>query len=190
MTEPHPYSSAVAVPLPTHAESQKVLGEAFDPAKTLNVVQMIAGADDMYSATVGLVRAVFQAEGVDPQLRQMIILRSAKVLNSPYEWQANVTLSLNNGLTREHIEAAANDGPVEGIAPDFVLACRATDELLGTGTLTDGTLQSLLDRHGNTTTRKIILIIAWFSLLSLFLNGCRVPMETTDKIGGKKTPLG
>ena len=31
--------------------------------------------------------------------------------------------------------------------------------------------------------------IAWFSLLSLFLNGLRVPLETTDKIGDRTSPL-
>ena len=190
MTEPQPYASHVAIPLPEEAELKRVLGDAFDPAKTLNVVQMIAGTEDMYAATVGLVRAVFQAKDVDPRLRQMIILRAAKVLDAPYEWQANVTLSLNNGLTRAHIDAAASDGPVEGVEEDYVLACRAADELLLKGTLTDDTLNSLLDRHGATVTRKIVLIISWFSLLSLFLNGCRVPMETTDKVGGNKTPLG
>jgi hypothetical protein len=33
-------------------------------------------------------------------------------------------------------------------------------------------------------------MIAWFNLLSRFLNGCRVPLETTDKIGAGTSPLG
>jgi hypothetical protein len=44
-------------------------------------------------------------------------------------------------------------------------------------------LSKLLDRYGETIARKIVLMIAWFNLLSRFLNGCRVPLETTDKIG-------
>ena len=74
--------------------------------------------------------------------------------------------------------------------PDaYALVCAATDELSLTGTLTDATLRRLRDRHGDTGARKLVLIIAWFNLLSLFLNGCRVPMETTDKIGGRRSPL-
>ncbi|MDT7737588.1 MAG: hypothetical protein QOK09_957, partial [Mycobacterium sp.] len=38
-------------------------------------------------------------------------------------------------------------------------------------------LQSLLDTFAATTTRKHIAPIAWFSLLSLFLNGTRAPMN-------------
>ena len=99
-------------------------------------------------------------------------------------------MSLNNGLTRAEIEAAGSAGPVAGIDPDYVLVCRATDELCRDGTLTDATLKALLDRFGATVARKFVLIIAWFNLLSRFLNGCRVPMETQDKIGDKTSPLG
>ena len=190
VTAPGEYSAKVLIPLPNRSDLQRILGDDFNPTETLNVVQMIAGTEDMYAATVGMVRAVFAAEGIDAKLRQMIILRAATVLNVPYEWQANVPMSLNNGLTQAQITAAASDGPVTGIEPAYVLICQATDELLKGGTLTDETLQSLLDWHGDVNTRKIVLIIGWFSLLSLFLNGCRVPMETVDKIGGKKTPLG
>ena len=190
MIGPKPYASQVAVPLPGEDDLRRVLGEGFDPATTLNVVKMAAGTHDMFPAFVGLVKAVFSAEGIDPKLRQMIILRAATVLNTPYEWQANVPMSLNNGLTQAHVDAAGGVGPVSGVEPEYVLACQAADEMYATGTLTDETRQALLGQFGEVATRKIIMIIAWFSLLSLFLNGCRVPMETTDKIGKKLSPLG
>jgi hypothetical protein len=120
----------------------------------------------------------------------MIILRAASILDVPYEWQANKVMASNSGLTDADIEAAANDGPVSGIAPDYVLICAATDELLRTGTLTDTTLSAMLDQFGEVVTRKYILTISWFSMLSLFLNGTRTPMETTDKIGSQTSPLG
>lgn len=149
---------------------------------------MFAGTDDMCEAAIGMVRAVFAAEGIDPRLRQAIILRAATVLNVPYEWQANVPMSINNGLTQADIDAIGTAG---GAPPDaYALVCAATDELSQTGTLTDATLQLLRDAHGETGARKLVLMIAWFYLLSLFLNGCRVPMETTDKIGSRRSPLG
>jgi hypothetical protein len=71
-----------------------------------------------------------------------------------------------------------------------VLVCQATDELSKTGTLRDETLSELLEKYGESISRKIVLMIAWFNLLSRFLNGCRVPLETTDKIGTGTSPLG
>ena len=56
--------------------------------------------------------------------------------------------------------------------------------------LTDGTLSGLLDCYGEVGTRKLILAIGYFALLAMFLNGCRVPIETSDKIGSSTSPLG
>lgn len=190
MNTPTSYTSSVSVPLPTDDAIKQVIGSTYDPAKTLNVQRMLAGTEDMYAAAVGLVTAVFKAEGVEPKTREMIILRAAKVLNTPYEWQANSAMAKNMGLSAEEVAAAASDGPVSGINPDYVLVCQATDELSKTGTLTDPTLSAMLARYDPVTCRKLILMVGWFNLLSLFLNGCRVPLETSDKIGKDTTPLG
>ena len=189
MIGPKPYENQVAVPLPADDQIHQTLGGNYHPDTALNVVKMFAGTDDMCAATLGLVKAVFSAKDVDPKLRQVIILRAAKVLNAPYEWQANVPLSLNNGLTQAEIDRIGTDGPVQGLPEAYVRLCSAADEMYTQGTLTDATLQQLLDAHGATITRKLVLMLAWFSLLSLFLNGCRVPMETTDKVGSKRSPL-
>jgi alkylhydroperoxidase family enzyme len=181
--------SKVAIPLPSDEAVRRIIGNSYNPEKTLNVIKMFAGTEDMFEATIGLVKAIFQAQGIDPKLREMIILRAATVLNAPYEWQANTQMAKNTGLSANEIDAAGSDGPVVGINPEYVLVCKATDELSKTGTLRDETLGELLNRYGDTITRKLVLMIAWFNLLSRFLNGCRVPLETTDKIGTGTSPL-
>jgi len=190
MSHPTAYTAENTVPLPTDAELREVLGDGYNPDTTLNVAKMFAGTQDLCPAAFGMVQAVFQAEGISPRTREMIVLRAAKVLDSPYEWQANAVMAKNTGLSEREIEAAADDGPVTGIDAEYVLVCRATDELSKTGTLTDATVSELLKHLGVVGARKIILLIAWFNLLSLFLNGCRVPLETTDKIGTGTTPMG
>jgi len=98
-------------------------------------------------------------------------------------------MARNTGLSADEITAAGSAGPVAGITPEYVLICKATDELSSAGTLRDETLKKLLDKYGETISRKLVLMIAWFNLLSRFLNGCRVPLETTDKIGTGTSPL-
>ncbi len=189
MTHPTSYANRVAIPLPSEDEIRKVVGDSYNP-DDLNVTKMLAGTGDCFAATVELVRALFSAEGVDPKVREMITLRVAKLLNAPYEWQANSQMAANLGLSATEIAAAAGDGPVEDVDGDCVLACQATDELSKAGTLRDDTLSALLDRFGATTTRKLLLMIGYFNLLGMFLNGCRVPLETSDKIGSNTSPLG
>ena len=62
--------------------------------------------------------------------------------------------------------------------------------MLRNGTLADNTLSTMLDRFGEVLTRKYIVTISWFGMLSLFLNGTRTPLETIDKIGNRTGPLG
>lgn len=137
-----------------------------------------------------MVNAVFGERDIDAKHREVIILRAASVLNCPYEWQANELMARNAGLTTSEIESIAEEGEQENLDAEYRLLIAATDELLKSGTLSDGTLQALLDTFGATTTRKYVATIGWFSMLSLFLNGTRVPMETTDKIGQRTSPLG
>ncbi|HEX3341946.1 MAG TPA: carboxymuconolactone decarboxylase family protein [Pseudolabrys sp.] len=189
MTQPTHYTPQVAIPLPSDAAVRRIIGKSYEPEKTLNVIKMFAGTEDLFDATIGLVKAIFNAQGIDPKTREMIILRAATVLDAPYEWQANTQMAKNVGLSPSEIDAAASDGPVVGINPEYVLVCKATDELSSSGTLRDETLSELLDKYGETISRKIVLMIAWFNLLSRFLNGCRVPLENTDKIGTGTSPL-
>jgi alkylhydroperoxidase family enzyme len=189
MAHPTHYTAQVAIPLPSDADVGRIIRKSYAPEKTLNVIKMFAGTEDMFDATIGLVKAIFNARGIDPKTREMIILRAATVMDSPYEWQANTRMAGNVGLSQLEIDAAASDGPVVGINPEYILVCKATDELSSRGTLCDETLSELLDRYGETISCKIVLMIAWFNLLSRFLNGCRVPLETTDKIGTGTSPL-
>jgi alkylhydroperoxidase family enzyme len=181
--------TAVSVSLPTDEALRAVIGPSYDPSNVLNVIKMMAGTEDMYPAAVGFIRALFQARDVDPKIREMIMLRAAKVLHCPYEWEANVVLATNIGLSDAEIEAAGSDGPVTHIQQDYVLICRATDELSLDANLTDATLSELLSRFGGVVCRKLILIIGWFNLLARFLNGCRVPMEDFEKLREKIDPL-
>ena len=194
MDFPSAYTAKVRVPLPDDDAIKTVIepvfGATYEPDATLNVVKMFTGTEGLFPGFIGLVKAIFGPEGIDPRHRQMIILRVAKGLDAPYEWQVNAVMAKNAGLSDEEIAAVASDGPVTGIDKDYILLCQATDELTRSKTLTDETLTELLSRYGEILTRKYILSIAFFNMIGLWLNGNRVPLETTDKIGNKTSPLG
>lgn len=195
MTFPSDYKADVTVPLPgddaVRPIFESTIGADYLPEATLNVVKMFTGTEGMFPGVIGLVTKIFGPEGInDARRRQMVILRVAKGLDAPYEWQVNAAMARNAGLSDDEIAAAASDGPVTGIDPEYVLICRATDELTRDKTLTDDTLSELLAEYGEVLTRKHILSIAFFNMIGLWLNGCRVPLETTDKVGDNTSPLG
>ena len=188
-SKPMAYTSKVSIPLPQNDEICTVVGPAYCPGETGNFAKRFAGTADLHAAMLGLDKAVFQAEGVDPKARQIIILRSAKIMDAPYEWGVSVLMATNHGFTAEDIDRVASDGPVAGIDPQYILLCKATDEIVATATLTDETLEELLQGYGDALCRKYVVVICWFSFISRFVNSCRVPLETTDKIGSKTSPF-
>src|SRR3984885_3044226 len=135
MAKPAHYTSKVAIPLPSDEAVRRIMGNSFNPEKTLNVIKMFAGTEDMFEERNGCERAIFQTQGIDPRIREMIILRAAAVLNAPYEWQANTQMAKNAGLSSKEIDAAGSDGPVAGINPEYVLVCRLPLEIKKRGHL-------------------------------------------------------
>ena len=109
MAYPTAYTSTAAIPLPSEQVVRQIMGKSYDPERSLNVLKMFAGTEDLFEATIGIVKAMFQAKGIDPRTREMIILRASKVLNAPYEAQANVQMAKNAGLSPAEIAAAATD---------------------------------------------------------------------------------
>lgn len=189
MSKPLPYSTKITIPLPSEQDVRQAMGEQYK-SETLNVTKMLTGTGDCFPAVVALVKALFQANDIEPKLREVVTLRVATLINAPYEWQQNSKMALNTGLTQDQIDAVATDGSVQGLTPEYLLACSATDQLVREGTLKDETLSALLERYDHAGTRKFILAIGYFTLLAMFLNGCRVPLETTDKVGSSTSPLG
>ena len=178
---PTQYKGSAGIPLTSDEEILKSVN--------LNVSRMLAGTGDMSYGFITLVHAIFGTRDIDDKMREIIGLRTAKLLKTPYQWQQHATMGKNAGLTPEEIEAMTIDGPVSGISDDYMLLAQATDELTMDAVLTDACLTSLQRRYGNEVTRKLVLIIAFFNFLSRFLNGCRVPLETTEKMGNRTNPL-
>ncbi|MGA9674628.1 MAG: carboxymuconolactone decarboxylase family protein [Mycobacterium sp.] len=191
MNIPTTYAATVAVPLPdddvVKAVIETYFGGTYQPDATLNVVKMFAGTGAHFSGVIDVVKAIFGPDGINPKHRQMCMMRVAKALNAPYEWQIHSAIGRNVGLSDDDIAAIASDGPVTGIDSDYVLLGRAADELASAKTLSDATLSELLATFGEDSTRKHILSISFFVFMGLWLNGCRIPLETTDKVGAKTT---
>jgi alkylhydroperoxidase family enzyme len=114
----------VAIPLPSETAIRRIIGNSYDGEKTLNVIKMFAGTEDMFDATIGLVKAIFKAQGIDPKTREMIILRAAKVLDSPYEWQANTQMAKNVGLSPNEIALRQATVQWSASTPNMFLSAR------------------------------------------------------------------
>jgi hypothetical protein len=58
MTYPRAYPSTVSIPLPSEETVEQMFGKSHQPEKTLNVLKMFAGTEDMFEGTIGIVKAM------------------------------------------------------------------------------------------------------------------------------------
>jgi hypothetical protein len=65
MTKPAQSTSKVSISLPSDEAVRRIMGKSYSPEKTL--IKMFAGTEDMFEATIGLVKAIFKAEGIEPK---------------------------------------------------------------------------------------------------------------------------
>jgi len=76
---------------------------------TLNVTRMIANSHKAQKALAGFGDMIMRGE-LDPKLRELAILRTAKACGSNYEWLHHVVVGKGVGVTQEQIDNIENPG--------------------------------------------------------------------------------
>ncbi|HKV53057.1 MAG TPA: carboxymuconolactone decarboxylase family protein [Candidatus Binataceae bacterium] len=74
----------------------------------LNVQRMTANAQKIFVQRSRLSTALFTQTTIDPRLREIAILRTAKDCHSVYEWTQHVPAARNVGVSDEQINAIDN----------------------------------------------------------------------------------
>jgi alkylhydroperoxidase family enzyme len=175
--------STSGLPLPTDAElpadATRILGKL--PA--LNVFRAVAGMPTALRPFLQLGSALLAGEHLTAAERELAILRVAYLTEAPYERHQHEQLGRLAGLTQSEIDATKLEHPATQLSPDHVLICQATDEITASVRLADGTLALVRTRWGDAGTRELILVVAYYNMVSRFLESARVPLEGHDLLG-------
>ncbi|NJO35732.1 MAG: carboxymuconolactone decarboxylase family protein [Rhodospirillales bacterium] len=112
-----------------------------------------------------------------PRDRELAILRTGWLCQSPYEWGQHVVIGRRCGITDAEIEALTA-GPDDPIWSPFDAAIvRAADELHAHARIGDTTWATLAARYGDEQLLDLVAAIGNYHLVSFFLNTCGVPLD-------------
>jgi alkylhydroperoxidase family enzyme len=95
----------------------------------LNVQRMTANAQGIFPYRSKLSNALFTRIKLDPRLREIAILRTAKVCRSIYEWTQHVPAAKHVGVTDEQIAAIEQWSDAQCFGEIERLVLRLTDEV-------------------------------------------------------------
>jgi 4-carboxymuconolactone decarboxylase len=149
------------IPYPDFSKLPEVTQKTL-AAVPLNVVRVCAHASQpLFEAQGHLGQAVAHPEGLEPRLRETVILRVAHLSNSEYELHHHIPLGRAAGLSEAELAAIARRN-YSALNPLFAAAARFTDEVVTLLSPSDDTLANLRTLASDRIVVNIVLTIGCY----------------------------
>jgi 4-carboxymuconolactone decarboxylase len=144
---------------------------------TLNVQRMIANSNAVFKYFNQLGGALMGRAKLDPKLRELAILRTAKVTGSVYEWTQHVPMARHVGVTQAQVDALDNWKGASCFNELEREVLRFTDEVAGNVKGSREALEALKKRLGPAEIVELILSIGFWGMVARLLETTEVDLE-------------
>lgn len=112
-----------------------------------------------------------------PRERELLILRTAWLCQSEYEWAQHVRIGLKTGVTRDEIERV-REGPEDPGWDSFdATLIRAADELHAHQRIANTTWQGLAARYDTLQLMDVVFAVGQYTLVAMALNSFGTPLD-------------
>lgn len=114
---------------------------------------------------------------LDARTRELLILRTAWLRQSEYEWAQHVLKGREAGISDDEIQriAAGSDDPEW--EPHEALLVRAVDELVAHGCISDSTWQGLSDRLDNREMMELVFTVGGYDMAAMAFNSFGLQLD-------------
>src|SRR5690242_19682566 len=156
-------------------KTREILGNT--PRK-MNVARMIANSSDaVFQNFSRLGHSLLTRAKLDARLRELAILRTAKLTRSAYEWTQHVPIAKACGVTDEQIAAMENWQQAKCFDQVERLVLTLTDEVTRNVKGSRETVEALKKRLGATEMVELILSIGFWGMVARLLETTEVELE-------------
>ena len=114
---------------------------------------------------------------LDRRLRELAILRIAKLAGSRYEWVQHVPLAMECGMTREQVEAIAEWRSSTAFDSRDRAVLAYTDEVAQQVQVQDDTFQELARHLDEQSIVELTLSVGYWGLVARLLEALKVDMD-------------
>ncbi|MFM7142557.1 MAG: carboxymuconolactone decarboxylase family protein [Alphaproteobacteria bacterium] len=164
------------IPYYDPATAPEELRKALDQLPAgLNVFKMLANAETLFPSWARLGGAILGKMKLSPKLRELVILRIARISDCEYEWTQHVPIGKAVGVTDAQVEAllaGRDDDPCFDESERLVL--RATDESTRDVRLSRATFDALLVRFDRREIVEILMTAGFYRALATVLESTAV----------------
>ncbi|MET0365959.1 MAG: carboxymuconolactone decarboxylase family protein [Sphingobium sp.] len=137
---------------------------------------------DVWNKIMDLSLQLQSASGrLPPRVRQLAILRTAWLLQAPYEWGEHVRHSKRVGLTTEDVEQAVIGSTSPHWSPDEAAVLRCCEELRENVMVSDATWEALGKTLDDGQRFELLVLIGQFTNVAYFQNSLRLRLEPQNE---------
>ena len=145
-------------------------------ARQVNLYRSLAHNPELLDAWINWAWALRERCTTSRSLREIMILRTAVVMRSEYEWSQHVAMAQEAGVSDEKVQAVAAWQTSDLYDPAERAALMLTDAML-TGNVVDA-VHDELSRHFTDSERvELILTAGFYAMVPRVLDAIRVPVE-------------
>ena len=172
------------LPLPADEDLPAEIRDTLATLPPLNVFRAVASVPGSFRPFLQLGGSLLGGPEIDARNREIAILGVELNIRAAYEWAQHEQLAATAGVTEEEIEAI-RAGSESKLDADGALAFRAATEITRDVRISDETLAALVERWGDAGAAELILCIAYYNMVSRFLESAGVEIEPEGLLGDR-----
>ncbi len=150
----------------------------------LNVYRALANAEKVFTGWMQAGRDALTSPVLPRRLRELIVLRTAYLMDCPYELGQHKDVALTAGVDSDEIKAVTSEsgwqtgnfGPVE------LAVLQLTTELLTTRNVAGPLFDQVHEALGSEATVEVLMVISRYAGLALMLNALDVDLDESARL--------
>ena len=143
--------------------------------RVFNVFGTLIHHPDLFRRWLVFANHVLGKSTIDVRQREVLILRTAKLVDSEYEWGQHVVIAKEAGLDDDEIQAIGTTG--DGLAQVEQLLCDVADELTRDKVLSADVWAKLNEHFDTRQVMDIVFTVGQYTMLAMALNTFGVQLD-------------
>jgi AhpD family alkylhydroperoxidase len=150
----------------------------------LNVYRALANAEKVFTGWMLAGQAALTSPVLPVRLRELVVLRTASLMDCPYELGQHRDVARTAGLSGDEIDAVASESDWQeaDFSPVELAVLRLTTELVITRTVSAELFDQVHTALGSEATVELLMVISRYAGLALMLNALQVDLDETARL--------
>ena len=152
--------------------------EAFAALPALNIFRVLAHAETCFRPFLRLGEAILTKQELDPRLRELAILRVARLTPAEYEWVQHVAIARAVGVTDEQIAALEQgDAEADAFSEDEKLVLRFTDQVVRDARPDDATFAAASERLSPREIVELTVAVGYYMAIARVMEVAQIDID-------------